>query len=80
VLAEIDPGGSGLTIYNCGHPPPLLLPAGSDEPAASRRVQVLEVPQPAPPLGLLALGDSSGASCTVAFKPGDRLLLLYTDG
>ena len=79
VLAEIDPDASGLTIYNCGHPPPLLLPAGSDEPAASRRVQVLEVPQPAPPLGLLALGDSSGASCTVAFKPGDRLLL-YTDG
>jgi serine phosphatase RsbU (regulator of sigma subunit) len=79
VLAEIDPDASRLTIYTCGHPPPLLLPAGSGEPEASRRVQVLEVPQPAPPLGLLALGDASGASCTVPFKPGDRLLL-YTDG
>jgi serine phosphatase RsbU (regulator of sigma subunit) len=79
VLAEIDPDASRLTIYSCGHPPPLLLPAGPGQPGMSRRAQVLEVPEPAPPLGLLALGDSSGASCTVPFKPGDRLLL-YTDG
>ena len=25
VLAEIDPCAGGLTIYNCGHPPPILL-------------------------------------------------------
>ena len=79
VLAEIDPDASRLTIYNCGHPPPLLLPAGPGGPGASVPVLSLEVPQPAPPLGLLALGDSAGASCTVAFKPGDRLLM-YTDG
>jgi serine phosphatase RsbU (regulator of sigma subunit) len=40
---------------------------------------VLEVPAPAPPLGLLTLGDSSGAARTLAFKPNDQLLL-YTDG
>ena len=79
VLAEIDPDTSRLTIYNCGHPPPLLLPAGFGEPGASRRMEALEVPQPAPPLGLLGLGDSATASCTVPFTPGDRLLL-YTDG
>ncbi len=25
VLAEIDPAAGSLTIYNCGHPPPLVL-------------------------------------------------------
>ncbi len=30
VLAEIDPAAGSLTIYNCGHPPPLVLsPAGN---------------------------------------------------
>jgi len=79
VLAEVAPDASRLTIYNCGHPPPLLLPAGPGEPGAPWRVRVLEVPQPAPPLGLLTLADPARASCTVALRPGDRLLL-YTDG
>ncbi len=78
VLAEIDPGTSRLTIYNCGHPPPILLAPGMPGDAASR-VRTIEVPEPAPPLGLLSLGDCSGAGCTVSFKAGDRLLL-YTDG
>ena len=28
VLAEIDPAAGSLTIYNCGHPPPLVLSPG----------------------------------------------------
>jgi hypothetical protein len=71
VLAEIDPNAGRLTIYSCGHPPPILI---SDD-----GVTVLEVTAPAPPLGLLTLGDVSGAARTLPFKPNDRLLL-YTDG
>jgi stage II sporulation SpoE-like protein len=71
LLAEIDPEAGRLSIFNCGHPPPILI---SDDGVA-----VLEVPAPAPPLGLLTLGDSSGAARTLSFKPNDQLLL-YTDG
>ena len=71
VLAEIDPNAGRLTIYSCGHPPPILI--------SSDGVTVLEVPAPAPPLGLLTLGDDSGAARSLPFKPNDRLLL-YTDG
>ena len=71
LLAEIDPDAGRLSIYSCGHPPPILI---SDD-----GVTVLEVPAPAPPLGLLTLGDGSGAARTLPFKPND-LLLFYTDG
>lgn len=71
LFAEIDPEAGRLSIFNCGHPPPILI--SGDE------VTVLEVPAPAPPLGLLTLGDSSGAARSLPFKPNDRLLL-YTDG
>lgn len=71
LLVEIDPDAGRLSIYSCGHPPPILI---SDD-----GVTVLEVPAPAPPLGLLTLGDGSGAARTLPFKPNDRLLL-YTDG
>jgi Stage II sporulation protein E (SpoIIE) len=71
LLAEIDPDAGRLTIYSCGHPPPILISAEG--------VTVLEVPAPAPPLGLLTLGDVSGAARTLPFQPND-LLLLYTDG
>ena len=71
LFAEIDPDGGRLSIYSCGHPPPLLISSGG--------VTVLEVPAPAPPLGLLTLGDGSGAARTLPFKPND-LLLFYTDG
>jgi serine phosphatase RsbU (regulator of sigma subunit) len=71
LLAEIDPDKGRLSIYSCGHPPPILL--------SEDGVTVLEVPAPAPPLGLLTLGDDSGASKTIAFKPNDQLLC-YTDG
>lgn len=71
VLAEIDPARSRLEIYNCGHPPPMLISEGA--------VTVLEVPAPAPPLGLLTLTDASGAARSLPFKPDDALLF-YTDG
>jgi serine phosphatase RsbU (regulator of sigma subunit) len=82
VLAEIDPAAGSLTIYNCGHPPPLVLsPAESDGqgPAGRLRVTPVDVPAPALPLRLMSLGDTSGAERTVALQPGDALLL-YTDG
>jgi hypothetical protein len=71
LFAEIDPQAGRLSILNCGHPPPILI--------SEDGVTVLEVPAPAPPLGLLTLGDSSGASRTLRLKPNDQLLL-YTDG
>ena len=71
LFVEIDPEVGRLSMFNCGHPPPILISADA--------VTVLEVPAPAPPLGLLTLGDSSGAAMTLAFKPNDQLLL-YTDG
>jgi serine phosphatase RsbU (regulator of sigma subunit) len=71
LFVEIDPARSRLEIYNCGHPPPMLISDGA--------VTVLEVPAPAPPLGLLTLTDASGAARSLPFRPNDALLL-YTDG
>ena len=100
VLAEIDPAAGSLTVYNCGHPPPLMLSPGGDAPggrggtprapgghgdaggergAGPPRVTTVDVPAPALPLRLMALGATSGAERTVALQPGDALLL-YTDG
>ena len=76
LLAEIDPRAGRLTIYSCGHPPPILISGGGPGRGG---VAVLEVPAPAPPLGMLTLGDGSGAGRTLAFKPNEQLLL-YTDG
>jgi hypothetical protein len=78
LLVEIDQESGRMSIFNCGHPPPLLIAAASDG-AAARRVTPLEVPTPAPPLGLLALGDSSAAQVSYALRPEEKLLL-YTDG
>jgi hypothetical protein len=73
LLAEIDPGKGRLTLFNCGHPPAMLIEAVTGD------VRVLEVPGNAPPLGLITLGDYSGASMVVDLRPNDQLLL-YTDG
>ena len=72
LLAQVDPERGRLTILNCGHPPPILV-------SATGEVTVLEVRAPAPPLGLITLGNDSGAKQTYAFEPNDQLLL-YTDG
>ncbi len=90
VLAEIDPAAGTLTVYNCGHPPPLVLSpcpgrrTGSDGQAGSGgqhlpQVTTVDVPAPALPLRLMSLGGTSGAERTVPLQPGDALLL-YTDG
>jgi len=88
VLTEIDPAAGQLTIYNCGHPPPLLLSPGTGDSRKSHAgrngqaapsVTSVEVPSPAPPLRLLPLGDCSAAGRTLPFPPGGALLF-YTDG
>ena len=73
LFVQIDPDLGKLTILNCGHPPPILISPGDSG------VNVLEVRAPAPPLGLLTLGNDSGAKAVFNFKPNDQLLL-YTDG
>jgi len=77
LLVEIDPESGDVTIFNCGHPAPLLIPAASD--AGPACVTLKEVPLPAPPLGLLALGDCSAAQLGFSLRSNDQLLL-YTDG
>jgi hypothetical protein len=72
LLAQIDVERGRLSIFNCGHPPPILI-------AQDSTVSVLEVRAPAPPLGLITLGNDSGAKEMYAFRPNDQLLL-YTDG
>jgi serine phosphatase RsbU (regulator of sigma subunit) len=72
LLGQIDIERGRLAIFNCGHPPPILV-------SPSAGVSVLEVRAPAPPLGLLTLGNDSGAKEMYAFNPNDQLLL-YTDG
>ena len=62
--------GKGMEIVCCGHPPPLLLRAGSASFTETF---------PAPPLGLLDLADGWCSATTVPFGAGDALLL-YTDG
>ena len=79
LLVEIDQETGRSSIFNCGHPPPLLIPAVGDDAAATGRVTLLEVPIPAPPLGLLALGDCSDAQLSLTLQPNDQVLL-YTDG
>ena len=78
LLIEIDPESGRTSIFNCGHPAPLLIPAAGDN-TAIRGVTLMEVPAPAPPLGLLPLGDCSDAQLSFVLQPNDQLLL-YTDG
>jgi serine phosphatase RsbU (regulator of sigma subunit) len=78
VLVEIDPDVTGITIYNCGHPPPIILKAAAPGDGRPQMI-IADVPVPAPPLGLMPLGDYSGAGRKLPFGLGDELLL-YTDG
>ncbi|WP_405776131.1 PP2C family protein-serine/threonine phosphatase [Streptomyces sp. NBC_00859] len=70
-VLDIPDHGADLRLVSCGHPPPLLLRSG--------RVRPLDVPDPASPLGLGALGASDFTPRTFRFDVGD-VLLLYTDG
>lgn len=60
-----------MHLISCGHPAPLLLRRAT--------ATALEVPEPAPPLGLGWLSGNSYVAATFSFTRGDRLLL-YTDG
>ncbi|MFF7214591.1 PP2C family protein-serine/threonine phosphatase [Streptomyces sp. NPDC008238] len=74
VVADIPDDDPVVHVVTCGHPPPLLLRDGG--------VSSLDMPAPAPPLGLTHFAGGDGREPTVrtfAFQPGDTLLL-YTDG
>ncbi|WP_351236037.1 PP2C family protein-serine/threonine phosphatase [Streptomyces sp. NPDC002133] len=71
IIAEIRHGTSHVKLLNCGHPPPLLVHHG--------QVRVLEPTTPSPPLNLATLIGAHYYVDSVAFTPGDQLLL-YTDG
>ncbi|MFE2538557.1 PP2C family protein-serine/threonine phosphatase [Actinacidiphila glaucinigra] len=74
VVADIPDDKPVVHLVTCGHPPPLVLHDG--------RVTSLDMPAPAPPLGLTQFVGGAGEEPTVRtfpFGPGDTLLL-YTDG
>ncbi|MFI2368504.1 PP2C family protein-serine/threonine phosphatase [Streptomyces sp. NPDC018833] len=71
LVAEVPRGGGHVKLLNCGHPPPLLVHHG--------QTRVLEPSAPSPPLNLATLIGDTYRVDTVAFAPGDQLLL-YTDG
>ncbi|MEV6296832.1 PP2C family protein-serine/threonine phosphatase [Streptomyces sp. NPDC051896] len=70
-LLEIPDAEPLVRSVTCGHPPPLLLRAHDVVP--------LEARQPAPPLGLGALTQTTFHLDTFALRAEDTLLL-YTDG
>ncbi|MEU5589535.1 PP2C family protein-serine/threonine phosphatase [Streptomyces chrestomyceticus] len=64
LLADFVPGG--VHLVNCGHPPPLRV---------GGRLDLLESPDPSPPLGL----SPTPRLHTIRLSPEQRILL-YTDG
>ncbi|MDX2705776.1 PP2C family protein-serine/threonine phosphatase [Streptomyces sp. PA03-6a] len=71
VVADIPDDEPVVHLVTCGHPPPLRLHEGCVTP--------LDMPAPAPPLGLTQFAGGEPSVLTFAFEPGDTLLL-YTDG
>ncbi|WP_432001983.1 PP2C family protein-serine/threonine phosphatase [Streptomyces sioyaensis] len=71
LVVDVRNDGPFIEMVNCGHPPPLRLRNGT--------VEILEVAEPALPLGLTAPSESDYRVERFGFSPGD-LLLLYTDG
>ncbi|WP_377268060.1 PP2C family protein-serine/threonine phosphatase [Peterkaempfera sp. SMS 1(5)a] len=71
VLIDIPDDQPVITLLSCGHPPPLLLRRDCH--------LALEVPDPAPPLGLAELWPHPRRTYDFPFAPGETLLL-YTDG
>jgi serine phosphatase RsbU (regulator of sigma subunit) len=70
-IVEAAKDGGEIRMATCGHPPPLLFRDGT--------ATQLYPSAPAPPLGLLPLGDGYVHIDEHRFLPGDTLLL-YTDG
>ncbi|WP_314225457.1 PP2C family protein-serine/threonine phosphatase [Streptomyces zaehneri] len=71
LITEIPHGGGHVKVLNCGHPPPVFVQSGE--------IHVLEPTRPSTPLNLAALLGDHYHVDTVAFVPGDQMLL-YTDG
>ncbi|WP_420713802.1 PP2C family protein-serine/threonine phosphatase [Streptomyces sp. NRRL WC-3626] len=71
LIAEIPHGGGNVRILNCGHPAPVFVRGGE--------IHVHEPALASTPLNLSALLGDHYYVDTVAFAPGDQLLL-YTDG
>ncbi|MFD9601807.1 PP2C family protein-serine/threonine phosphatase [Streptomyces sp. NPDC059970] len=71
VLVEIPNDGSAVGIVNLGHPPPLLLSAGT--------VREVTPTAPSPPINMGALIGEDYRIDTLSFAAEDQLLL-YTDG
>jgi len=71
VIAEIQ-SGTGASLINFGHPPPMVVTAGGE-------VHFPEPPRYALPLGLGLAPDDTPAPFRVPLEPGDQMLL-YTDG
>jgi Stage II sporulation protein E (SpoIIE) len=78
LLVEIDPEAGRTSVFSCGHPTPLLISAAAEEDR-SCHVSLIDVPLPAPPLGLLILGRPADPQRSFEFGPNEQLLL-YTDG
>jgi serine phosphatase RsbU (regulator of sigma subunit) len=71
VLAEME-ADDHIILLNHGHPPPLMI-------RADGRVELVEPPEPAPPLGISSMAAIRPRESVVRFAPGDQLLF-YTDG
>lgn len=71
ILAEIPTSWAAVELLNCGHPPPLLLSAGT--------AKLIEPADPGLPLGLARLRACTRETTTLDLGQTDRLLL-YTDG
>ena len=70
LIAQLDESSGRLCWISAGHPPPLLLRAGS-------LIKILEV-APSPPMGM-KLADGPPVEGEEWLEPGD-MVLLYTDG
>src|SRR5258708_6101422 len=71
ILAEVSADGTKIELLSCGHPEPLLL--------GPARPRFIGLDEGSLPLGLGQLADVPRIPVTIAFEPGDALLL-YTDG
>ncbi|SEO57868.1 Stage II sporulation protein E (SpoIIE) [Actinacidiphila rubida] len=71
LMLEIPDRDEPAELINCGHPPPLLI--------HRRHVTTLDFDHSSPPLGMGGLPATALHIDSIAFEPGD-ILLLYTDG
>ncbi|WP_329453898.1 PP2C family protein-serine/threonine phosphatase [Streptomyces sp. NBC_01497] len=71
LMLEIPDQDQSAEVKNCGHPPPMLI--------HQRHVTALDFDNSSPPLGMGGLPTTGQHTDSIAFEPGD-MLLLYTDG